>query len=242
MTRRFHIAALPEEGAVRLPPEAVRHLRVLGLFEGDEVVLFDGRGHERLARIVQLAPNAAQAEILGRHTASAEAERDLTLACAVPKGRRMDTLVRMCSELGVRRIVPMITRRSVVKPGRADTTSQKQRRWQRISVSASEQSSRSVVTSVTTPEPFPEFLQSLVDDALVVILHPDESASALTTLVEQHANVASWVLLIGPEGGFTDDEMALAEARGAVRARLTPSVLRVETACVAAAAVVLAAT
>ena len=248
MTHRFHVTDPGDGEHVRLAPDTVHHLRVLGLSEGSEVVLFDGAGLELLARIESLSRADARAFVLRRTRLSREAAVELTLACAVPKGPRMDTLVRACAELGVAAVVPLITRRSVVKPGKparhprdpepgqgASQPSGKMARWQKISVAASEQSGRNRVMSVEPPAAFPDFLERSPGLGLAVLLSPDESAPALPVLLAQHGELARLVILVGPEGGFADDELELAAAHGLKTARLTRSILRVETACIAAA-------
>ncbi len=250
MAHRFHIPSLPDSGRVALPAGVARHLDVLGLGAGDEVVLFDGSGREARVRITSVLKGAAEAEIVGA------AERDpdsigtvaVTLATAVPKGRRMDTLVRMCAELGVARIVPVIARRSVVKlplAPRPDGTrgsqegndrSGKLARWRKICLAASEQSGRNRLTEIAAAEDFAAVLKRVGEFDLAVLLSPDDAAPALSDLLASRGDAKTILLLLGPEGGFTDDELALAASSGAQPARLTRSILRIETACVVAAA------
>lgn len=239
MVRRFHVDSIGKAERVRLEAETVRHLHVLGLGRGSEVVLFDGTGREALACIEEISRTSAAARILRRHEVSREAETELTLACAPPKGRRMDTLVRMCAELGVRRIVPLIARRSVVRPTARDASSHKLERWRKICVAASEQSGRNVMTSVDPPVELPPLLERTAEFDLIVILSPDEAAPTLPALLSGHSGAASLLILLGPEGGFTEEEMDLATRHGAKPARLTHSTLRIETACVTAAALTL---
>jgi len=241
MAHRFYVNNLGDSREVELGPDAAHHLRVLGLSLGSEVVLFDGTGLEVLARIESISRADARALVLHRAQVSREAPVDLTLACAVPKGPRMDVLLRACAELGVAAVVPLLTRRSVVreKKGSDSTPSRKKDRWHKIAVAASEQSGRNRVMSVEPPVPFEDFLGRSSDFDLALVLSPDESAPALPALLAQHPGLARLAVLVGPEGGFTDEELALAAAHGLGTARLTRSILRVETAGIAAAAVAL---
>ncbi len=239
MAHRFYVKELGNSDRVRLAGETVRHLHVLGLSTGSEVVLFDGTGWEFHAQIESISRSSAEARILRRSEISREAALDLTIACAVPKGRRMDTLVRMCSELGIRRIVPLVTGRSVVKPTGRKGASHKLDRWRKIGEAASEQCGRNLITTIDPPTRFAELLDHADVFDLAVILSPDDAAPSLADLLEEHSGLASLLILVGPEGGFTSEEMELAGARGAQPAKLTRSTLRVETACVAAAAVAL---
>ena len=237
MSHRFHVETLGDANRVRLPAETARHLRVLGLAEGSEVVLFDGTGLEVVARVSTLSRDAAEVLLLRRDEVTRETDVALTLACAVPKGRRMDVLVRMCAELGVGRIVPLVTQRSVVRP--EGSSSHKHERWRKICISASEQSGRNVVTDVAAPVTLDAFLEDADAFDLAVMLSPDADASTLARVLETAAHPRTLLILVGPEGGFTANENACARRFGAAVARLTRSTLRIETACVAAAAVAL---
>jgi len=245
MAHRFHVDAIGSADEVRLSAETVRHLRVLGLGEGSEVVLFDGSGVEAAARIESLAHADTRARILERTRTTRPDPSGLavTLAVACPKGRRMDVLVRMCAELGVREIVPLITRRSVVKL-HAEAPSNKLKRWRKICAAAGEQSGRTHLTTVSAPADFEDLLDSLASARdrrmevfdLAVILSPLPSTGTLVETLRANPSARSLLLLVGPEGGWTPEELSLATSRGAVTASLTSSVLRVETACVAAVA------
>ena len=236
MPHRFHVETLGTGDRVPLGAETVRHLHVLGMSTGDEVVLFDGTGAETLVRIESLSRTSGEACVLRRTAARREAAVAVTLACAVPRGRRMDTLVRMCAELGVRRIVPLLARRSVVRPD--DARSHKLDRWRKICVAAAEQSGRSLVTTVETPTPLSDLVDRLDSFDLAILLSPDDAAPPLPDVLRRHGGVRSLLMMVGPEGGFTSEEVGLAAGRGATVARLTGDTLRIETASVVASGVV----
>jgi 16S rRNA (uracil1498-N3)-methyltransferase len=151
----------------------------------------------------------------------------------------MDTLVRMCAELGVARIVPLMTRRSVVKLS-AEDSAHKLDRLRKICVSASEQSGRSIVTAIAPPATLEELLASRDPSELGVLLSADASAPTLPHLLRDFAG-GPLLILVGPEGDFTPEEKELALSRGLRAARLTESILRVETAAIAAAAIAMTA-
>jgi 16S rRNA (uracil1498-N3)-methyltransferase len=222
---------------VKLPAETTRHLGVLGIAEGSEVVLFDGAGREMLARVESIARDSASAIIIGSRMPGAASSVVVTLACAVPKGRRTDVLVRMCAELGVARIVPLLSRRSIVKLPEGDASSHKLDRWKKICLAAAEQSGRNVVTAIAPAMSLPRLLEDASAFDIAVLLSPDESAPSLSALLEPRRGAKSILLLVGPEGGFTDEETGLCLKSGAKPARLTRSILRIETACVAAVTV-----
>lgn len=235
MRARFHVENLSGGERLALGEEVVRHLHVLGLKPGDAITLFDGGGDEALARIETLARRSAEVSILSQSTVSREPDVRVTLACAVPKGRRMDGLVRMVAELGCRRIAPLITARSVVKPT-ADRSG-RMHRWDAICIAASEQSGRNRITVVETPATFEAFLARPDRDELTVLLSPADDAPTLAALMAERADLREVTLIIGPEGGFTPEELDLARSSNVRVARLTPSILRIETAAVAAVAI-----
>ena len=238
MHPRFYLENLGGRERIELPVEVVRHLHVLGLKPGDRITLFDGSGVEALARIEELSRRDGEATVLSHRRVSREPGVRVTLACAVPKGRRMDTLVRMCAELGVYRIVPLVTRRSVVKP--SDVTHNRDERRRAICIAAAEQSGRNRITRIDPPATLEEFLERDDRDMPTALLSPDEDAPTLPALLAEHPHAESLALVIGPEGGFTDEELALARSVGVRFARLAPSVLRIETAAVSAVAITVA--
>ncbi len=149
---------------------------------------------------------------------------EIILYQAVPKGRRMDLVVEKAAELGAAKVVPIITDRSVVKAGEGN----KLDRWRRIAESAARQSLRRIVPEVAAPLPFREALAGAVG---AVLLHNGEGLPPLEEVVSSPAG-----LFVGPEGGWSDDEMGIARGHGASLARIGPYRLRSETAGIAAVA------
>lgn len=198
-------------------------------------MLFDGSGREATARIASVSKGSAEAEVTGAVAVDREALVAVTLATAVPKGRRMDTLVRMCAELGVARIVPLTARRSVVKLPPGDADSGKHARWRKICLAASEQSGRNRLTEIAAAETVLTLCDRVSEHDLAVVLAPG-APLALPALLERCPDAKSVLLVLGPEGGLHAEEVALLAASGAHPARLTRSILRIETACVVAAA------
>lgn len=202
MHPRFYVENLggPDSSGLTLPEKVVKHLHVLGLKAGETITLFDGSGVEVDARLV--APGSCtpgtvlcgptheglglrrsvEVSVLARHSVSREPGVRVTLACAVPKGRRMDALVRMVAELGVRRIIPLVTSRSVVRPipTRRD---HKLQRWDAICIAASEQSGRNLVTTIDPAISFDEFLRRDDRDVLTVLLSPEPDVPRLSALL-----------------------------------------------------------
>jgi len=218
--RRFLVSSLESEG-VRLSPEEAHHLvHVLRLREGAEVSLFDGKGAAARAKVERIDGGAVDLSILGPEP-SRESPLSLTVAVAPPKGDRMSFLIQKLTELGVTRVVPLVTERG--RPGES------LERWRRIAIEAGKQSGRSRAPEVTSPRSLEEVLK---EKGSLVAAHP--GAPPLSA-----PRSGAIVALIGPEGGWSERELALFSELGVTLFGLGPRTLRTETAAIAAAAVLL---
>lgn len=229
MTRRVFCPSLCP-GPLRLDPAEAHHLRdVLRVTVGDTVELFDAAGRTSQAKIESSDADGVTVRVETIREPSATAA-EVIIASAVPKADRADWLVEKLSELGVSRWLPLRTARSVVHPaGEA-----KFERWRRIAVEAAKQSRRVGVMEIATLVD----VESLpFDNVDPIVLSTREGCRPLATI---ETTASRRLLLIGPEGGWTDDEVTSLVARGAREASLTATVLRIETAAVVAAAVALA--
>jgi 16S rRNA (uracil1498-N3)-methyltransferase len=157
------------------------------------------------------------------------------IASAVPKGDRADWMIEKLSELGVSRFIPLATARSVVHPKGAG----KLDRWRRIATESAKQSRRAGVLQIEPLTALDRFTESLESPA--VFLSTDPKAPPILSCSSFILHPSSLCLLIGPEGGWTDDEMAAFARRNLTAAKLTETILRVETAAVVAAAIVMLA-
>jgi 16S rRNA (uracil1498-N3)-methyltransferase len=230
---RIHVATpLAAESEVLLPADASRHLlRVLRLRPGAVVTLFDGRGGEYGATLLGAAGPAARVHIGAHRELERESPLDCTLLQAVSRGERMDLIIQKAVELGVTRIVPVMTEFGVVKLDAAQAA-KRRAHWQGIAISACEQCGRNRVPEIATPAGFDAVYAALDPGGTRLLLALD----AATTLAAAAAGAQRAVLLIGPEGGLSDAELALAARRQFVACRLGPRVLRTETAPLAALA------
>jgi 16S rRNA (uracil1498-N3)-methyltransferase len=218
---------------VLLDGEPHRHLaKVLRLQPGDGVLVFDGGGTEIEARVLAVGPKTIELS-LGPRRAVALAPVNVTLLQAVPKGERMDLIVQKATELGVAAIVPVLTTRSVAKPGAS-----RSRRWQTIAQEAARQSGRADVPQVSDPLPLAEAVTHAPDGARFV-LWEEEHGHSLRRSLDGAASAIT--LLIGPEGGLAVPEVVEARTHGFVPVGLGPRILRVETAAIVALALVQAA-
>jgi 16S rRNA (uracil1498-N3)-methyltransferase len=239
MPRRFFLPQPLNVSRVRLEGREAHHLtNVLRGQPGDEVILFDGAGLQARARILQIQPatqsgsnGTAELEILEAGPAASETCVPITLATAVPKGDRFEWLVEKATELGVSRLIPLVTERSIVNPGAG-----KLEKLRHAVVAASKQSGRSRLMEITDPVSWHDFLKREIPATQFCLADPSgETASTHTWSVDQPL-----ILAIGPEGGLTDREVTAALNAGARTLRLGHQILRIETAAIALTAVLVA--
>jgi 16S rRNA (uracil1498-N3)-methyltransferase len=206
---------------------------VLRARPGDTLTLFDGAGGEVEAEVIRVERTETELA-LGVRRAVAGPAVALTLLCAVPRGPRMDFLVQKTSELGVARIVPVVTDRSVARP---DAEAGKRARWEKIAREAARQCGRADLPIVDPPVALAEALADPRLPARRLALFEGERQRSLRAAVAG-AEPAATVLLIGPEGGFGAAEPAAARAAGFEAVGLGERILRVETAAIVAVALV----
>jgi 16S rRNA (uracil1498-N3)-methyltransferase len=225
MSARFFSDVPLKLGAITLSgPEAHHLLHVMRAAVGAELTLFDGRGSEFPARITRLGRNDVECEVLTEMPVDRERATPLTLAVALPKGDRQKVLVEKLTELGVTRLVPLLTERSV-----ADKSAGGLEKLRRLVIEASKQCGRNRLMEITQPLAWAEYVASAAAP-LRVIAHPAGDSS------EQPPPSVESIAAIGPEGGFSDSEVELAVKSGWQRVSLGPRILRIETAAIALAA------
>jgi 16S rRNA (uracil1498-N3)-methyltransferase len=230
MSERFFITTQPAGDRAVLEGDEARHLtRVLRAKVGDTVSLFDGRGREWPARVALLGRDRVELDT-GEPVIDPlpHAAIPLTLAVALPKGDRQKWMVEKLTELGAARLVPLETTRGV-----AEATASAQARLERVVIEACKQCRRNTLMEIAAGRPLDRLLAEVPAGACVVIAHP--GGRPLDTATVPPATTAM-IALVGPEGGFTDDELCMADRAGVIRISLGPHILRVETAAIALAA------
>jgi len=231
LSNRFHHPELPAEGRFRLDADESRHLlRVSRRGVGDRVEVFDGRGLSVSALVVASGKNSAELEVEGPPILEPPPDCSIEIGAAAPKGDRFDWLVEKAVELGVVRLVPLTTERSVVDP-----RASKLDRLRRTIIEASKQSGRSRLMELSSPTTLQSFLEAR--EGVRLVADPRGAPPKSWPRIDQGSAVR---LVVGPEGGLTDAETALAEGLGWTPVRLGPHILRVETAVLAGAAAILA--
>lgn len=202
---------------------------VLRLREGAQIVLFDGLGGFADAVVVAVRKGAVAARA-GQPGHEPPLSPELTVAVAIPKGKRWQVLVEKCVELGADRLTPVLFARSVAK-GEGDAT-----KWRRWCVEAAKQSRRCRLPEVEEPVSLSAVLERTTREEAALFLA--DPAGVAGDVREAAAAARRVVVVVGPEGGLADEETALCLARGAKPLCLGPFVLRVETAAMAACAVI----
>jgi len=232
VTHRFIVrAAALREDAVALDGSHARQIAVvLRMKPGDEITLVSG-GSEARAVLETVEPTHVLARIRERGGASAEARVALTLALPLLRGDRSEEVVEAVTQLGVARIVPFVSSRSVVKAlGDA-----KRDRWERIARESAETARRGQAPAVASLVTWDELFGALPRP--VIVAWEGEHETRLRDSLPQGVEQLS--LVIGPEGGLSDEEIALARENGAIVVSLGSRNLRAETAAIAAVAVVM---
>jgi len=227
MAERFFTSDRLGPGEYQLTGAEAHHLATVRRFgPGDRIALFCGDGNEYAAEVVAVGKKSATLNILSSSAVDRELPFSLVVASALPKGDRADYLIEKLTELGVTRYVPLIATRSVVVPKESVVE-----KFTRTVVEACKQCGRNRLMAIDSPCKWEEFLARIDLPKRRFVLHTESTKGMLEA-------GGSSAIAIGPEGGFTQEEVALATEKGWTLASLGARVLRVETATVAAAALV----
>jgi 16S rRNA (uracil1498-N3)-methyltransferase len=213
----------------------INHIRnVLRLKPGDNIVIFDGTGAEYLARIEQLSSNKAIVEIIEKKFSSSESPVHICLAQAYLKEKKMDLLVRQATELGINRWQPFFSERSIPRPDHNRLFSRAQR-WEKIMMEAVKQCRRNRLMEIGQSLSFEEMLL-LANNADIKIIFWENTDNLLipSDIFVKKNKIRSVYSVIGPEGGFSANEVKQAMKAGFFPVGMGPRILRAETAAVAA--------
>lgn len=230
MLDRFHSADSLDAARITLVGTEAQHLaRVLRKEPGEQVTLFDGKGNEVRAQIDAIQRGSVTLSVCGTPLSRPTTGRRVVLACAVPKGDRARWLVEKATELGASAWVPLLTERSVVHPG--DVKLEKLRQ---TVITACKQCGRNDLMPIQQPQNWCSFLATPRGDASLLVAHPTGSPPGEWLHSMSLEEQVPMTVAIGPEGGFTDEELESSRACGARLIGLGESVLRIETAAIAA--------
>lgn len=235
MADRYFVSSPITGDRARLTDDEARHLaQAMRAKPGAEVVVFDGGGGEWRGRVVSIERNAVEVELLEHRGDDRESAIALTLAVALPKGDRQRWLVEKAVELGVRCLVPLLTERGVAQPVEKAVG-----RLRRAVIEASKQCGRNRLMEISEPLGWNQWCQAEWPGASMAKLVADPRATQSLSgwLAAAGPGIGNIAAAIGPEGGLSDAELAVARSRGWLAVNLGPRVLRVETAALYVAAV-----
>lgn len=233
LIRVFTAGPLAPGGRAALEGDAATHVtRVLRLGAGDGLVLFNGDGLDHDATITAVRSGRVEVAVGAARPAAAESPLAITLVQCVSRGERMDFVLQKATELGVARIVPALSERSVVRLD-GDQAARRLEHWQGVVTAACEQSGRARIPTLDAPLRLADWLRQPPAAGCRVFLVPG-AAHALPAVA---AGSTAVELLIGPEGGLAPGEQSAALAAGFLPASLGPRILRTETAALAALAI-----
>lgn len=242
--RRFYappVAFAADEKSATLSLEETRHLRdVLRLHPRDEIYVFDGSGHEFHCTVETIAKDSTKLRVISKvEPTRAESPLHLTLAIALLKGEKFDLVIQKATELGVKRIVPLDTERADVRLRDGKDSQKRLTRWRRIALEAAKQTGRASLPEISTPLSLESLLGTSVPEdrgpaqRVAGILFSERDGEPLIEVMNSlPERLKEIVAVVGPEGGWTDDEIECARAGGWPIVTLGGRTLRAETAAI----------
>ena len=220
------------ESSVTLDAEESHHLtRVLRLSEGAVVYVFDGEGCEYESEVARVAKRQVELKLSRRLEEVVESPLRLTLAQALIKGDKFDLVIQKATELGVSRIVPLVTDHSDIKRAE-ERAEQRLQRWKRISLEALKQCGRRKLVEICEPKHFDDLCETADDGARLIF--SERGGENLNEIASRLQKVNQLSVFIGSEGGWNERELLKAEKRGFIAVGLGPRILRTETAAIVA--------
>ncbi len=241
--RRFFVSADNIQGDIAsINKQEARHMKkVLRLKTGDEVILFDGSGHEYQAILMDEQKNGLLARISETSLKEDPPEISLCLIQGIAKGDKMDSIIQKASEIGVAAIYPLWSERSIVRL-QGDSAEKKVIRWQHIAREACKQCRRNLVPLVKPLIKINSIYEE-IGDLPAVMLYENEMDNGLRQVLnnikDQVAAQGKLFLIVGPEGGFSEAEVKTAAKHGVNMVSLGPRILRTETAGIVASSIIL---
>ncbi|AEV69318.1 16S rRNA (uracil(1498)-N(3))-methyltransferase [Acetivibrio clariflavus] len=207
--------------------------KVLRLKCGEIITLSDGVGNEYAARIEAFGDGFVHTKIVESYKNATEPPVKVTLYQGLPKSDKMDFIIQKSVELGISKVVPVLTERTVVKIDNQKDAQKKWERWNRISQEAAKQSNRGIIPEVELPISFKEAIKQIKNGSLSIIPYEKESKKSLKQILKSNGHMKDISVFIGPEGGFTEQEIEEAISFGINPVTLGPRILRTETAGIA---------
>lgn len=219
------------EKEIKIIGEDVKHIKnVLRLSIGSILTLCDQKGNDYETKIKNIDKDCIHTEAIDKKKSLGEPAIEVVLFQSIPKSDKMDFIVQKSVELGVSKIIPVITERTIVKFTDSASIQKKVQRWQKISAEASKQSERGKVPVVSVPLKFEDAVKCVKDYDLFVIPYEKERQCGIRKVIDNKCGIKRIGIMIGPEGGYSEEEILKAITLGAEVVTLGPRILRTETA------------
>jgi 16S rRNA (uracil1498-N3)-methyltransferase len=224
--------------APEISGQDAQHIKkVMRLHKGDHIVLLDGTGLKYTAEIIRFSNNRVYVSIVEKYLCKTESPLQIMVGQGYLKDKKMDLLVRHLTEIGITQWTPVITERSIPQPDKKRMFSRIQR-WKVIANEAVKQSKRSIPPEIGAPLSFQEAVQQNNQADLKIIFYENETIPIKKSLVPVGQNPSKIMIMLGPEGGFSQKEIDMAKAEGFITAALGPRILKAETASISACTLV----
>jgi 16S rRNA (uracil1498-N3)-methyltransferase len=221
-------------------PEDVRHLsKVLRLAQGDQIEISDMNNKEYIAEIINIDKNSAACRIIKSFISDKEPPIEIILFQSVPKSNKMDFIVQKSVEIGVKKIIPILTERCIVKIKDKKSENKKVDRWQKIAMESAKQCKRAILPQVESVLDFSDIEKRVKDFDLILIPYELERKRGIKSIIKSKSNYKKVGIIIGPEGGFSDEEVRNAINWGIEPISLGPRILRTETAGIVTASILM---
>ncbi|MGB9628388.1 MAG: 16S rRNA (uracil(1498)-N(3))-methyltransferase [Thermodesulfobacteriota bacterium] len=227
--KRFYVSQLQiEKGVTKVEGSEARHIRkILRLKPGDEVILFNGSTQQYLGTIIEDHSNSVTIRIQKILPSQSESPLEVTLAQSLLKGEKMDYLIQKATELGVRRVIPFLSSRSIPRLDESQLF-RRQQRWEKIAIEASKQCGRGIIPSVDPLQDYSNLLKNAPNEALRLLLWEKEGVR-LKDFLRGLTEKKEVFFVVGPEGGLSKEEVIQAEQFGFIPVFLGERILRAET-------------
>lgn len=231
MYRFFIPADNLTENQVRITDSDYNHIaHVLRLKPGDEVIVTTGQEWDYTIKLVDFKDDFVTGEIIKRKKNNNEPGLEVTLAQGIPKKGNMELIIQKCTEIGIKKIIPLETSRTIVKL-RGNKREKRVDRWQRIAEEAAKQSQRGGIPVIDQIIEFEKLTEIATEYDLILIPYENERTNSFKSIWLINSNNTKKVLvIIGPEGGFTEKEVLTVKEMGGISVTLGPRILRTETA------------
>lgn len=227
-----------KDGIARINGDDAHHIiNVLRFKIGTKLIISNGK-NQYVVSVIDIENSSVILKIIEEYNQVVESPINITLYQGLPKSDKMDLIIQKCTEIGIKKIVPVETEFSTIKIKEKNIYN-KISRWKKISLEASKQSGRSIVPDVLMPVGFKDALESLNEFDLCLIPYEKETNMRLKDVLKKNFDAKNICVFIGPEGGFSENEIMAAIEYGAIPVTLGPRILRTETAGIVTSSIIL---